>query len=325
MIHTFDGLRREILRNLDEEDDASTTEQLAGDFLNQAHQVRALEYGNYFLLFPREETITTTIGMQRYALNPLVDRLLYLRNSTEDILLREIPNRGLSTGEFNWASEEGSASEFMFWGHSAVKANPLSSGVISVVSDSSSDTGSAYKITLQGVTSDGDIASEVITLNGTTPVAGSTSFVEILTVTKTATFNGTITLSADSGATTILVLGPSEMGKQYRQIYLIQSPTTSEILKYRFFRKPLRMVGDFDVPDLPSPYSEILVWDSLLLFAGYNTDIRETTIAMWRDQRAKWEKALEEYLRDVQTLGAQPLFVQNREGDFSGHWPVFGG
>lgn len=324
MLYTFDALRREVLRNLDEEDDAATTEALAGDFLNQAHQVRAIKYANYFLLYPRALTLTTEVGVQRYTLSPLVDRLLYLRNDTENILLREIPNRGLSTGEFDWASEEGSASEFMFWGHSPVAAQPSSASVLTLVSSSTSDTSATASVVVKGFTSGGDIAAEEFLLDGTTPVVGTTSFVEVLSVVKSGEFAGTLTMTSNSGAVTLLSLGAYEMGKQYRQIYLVQNPDRAETLSYRFYRKPLILINDFDIPDLPSPYSQLLVWDALLLFGGYNTDIRSETLSMWRDQRDQWEGALESYLRDVSTLGSQPLFVQNREGDFSSPWPSFG-
>ncbi len=325
MLYTFDALRREVLRNLDEEDDATTTEQLAGDFINQAHQVRAIKYANYFLLYPRALTLTTSVGVQRYTLSPLVDRLLYLRNDTEGILMREIPNRGLSTGEFDWNQEEGSASEYMFWGHSPVAAQPSSASVLVMASSSTSDTSAAASVVVKGITSGGDIAAEEFALDGTTPVTGTVEFVEILSVVKSGEFAGTLTITSNGGGVTILTLGAFEMGKQYRQIYLVQNPDEVETLSYRFYRKPLILINDFDIPDLPSPYSQLLVWDALLLFGGYNTDIRSETLSMSRDQRDQGEEALESYLRDVSTLGSQPLFVQNRAGDFSSDWPTFGG
>jgi hypothetical protein len=324
MLYTFDALRREVLRNLDEEDDSATTEQLAGDFLNQAHQVRAIKYANHFLLYPRALTLITQVGVQRYTLSPLVDRLLYLRNDSQATLMREIPNRGLSSGEFDWAAETGSASEFMFWGHSPVAAQPSSASVLVMISSSTSDTSGTASVVVKGVTSSGDIVAEEFSMNGTTAVTGTTEFVEILSIVKSGEFAGTLTIVSNGGDVTILTLGAFEMGKQYRQIYLVQSPDTPETLSYRFYRKPLILINDFDVPDLPSPYSQLLVWDALLLFGGYNTDIRSETLSMWRDQRDQWEEALESYLRDVSTLGAQPLFVQNREGDFSSDWPTFG-
>jgi hypothetical protein len=324
MVYTFDALRRQVLRQLDEEDDSSTTQQLASDYLNQAHEVRALEFAQFFLLYPQKVTFSTIPGQGRYTLNPLVSTLLYLRNDSEDLLLREVANRGLSTGDHNWENEEGSAEGFMFWGHSPVAAFPSSASVVTAVSTSASDTGAAYKVHIQGIKSDGDIAEESLTFNGTTPVIGTIPFVEILRVTKTQEFNGTLTLTSNSGGVTLLTLGATEFGKQYRQIQLVQTPSESQTLSYRFFRKPIRLEEDYDIPEIPSPYSQLLVWDACMLFGGYNTDIRPETIARWRDQQQKWEKALEQYLKDVSTLGAQALFVQNREGDFSGDWPQFG-
>src|SRR5215204_3914490 len=297
MIYTFDALRRQVLRELDEEDDAPSTKALASDFLNQAHQMRSLAYSQYFLLHPKPMVIQTLQGVQRYTLNPMVANILYLRNDTAELLMREIPNRGLSTGSFDWVSEKGSASEFMFWGHSPVKSQPATPGVLTVQSSSNSDIGTAFQV----------------------------AFEEIISVTKSGEFSGILTITADAGQTLVLTLSSIEMGKQYRQIFLAQSPDVPETLSYRFFRKPLVLINDYDVPELPSPYSQLLVWDALLLFAGYNTDIRQETRASWTIQQDHWVVALEQYLKDSTVLGAEPLFVQDKESTWNDNMPTFVG
>ena len=325
MIYTFDALRRQILRELDEEDDAPTTRTLASDYLNQSHQMRVLGYSKYFLLHPKAQYIQTQPGVQRYTLNPLVANILYLRNDTEEVLMREIPNRGLSTGSFDWASEKGSASEFMFWGHSQVKNQPKVPGILTVVSNNAADFGLPYQVAIKGLNAEGDVFVEIFTLEGQTLVQGDYPFEEIISVTKSGEFHGTVTVTADQGETTVLVLSPVEMGKQYRQIFLVQAPEISETLSYRFFRKPLVLINDYDVPELPSPYSQLLVWDALMLFAGYNTDIRPETTAAWARQQEHWELALEQYLKDSTTLGAEPLFVQDKESTWNDTIPTFAG
>lgn len=324
MIYTFDALRRQVLRELDEEGDAPTTKTLASDYLNQAHQMRALSYSKFFLLHPKPQFIQTQSGVQRYALNPLVANILYLRNDTEEVLMREIPNRGLSTGTFDWAKEDGTAREFMFWGHSQVKAQPQIPGVLTVRSSNNSDFGPTYQVAVKGTNVEGDVFVEIFTLEGQVPITGHYPFEEVISITKSGEFNGTLQITADLGATTLLTLSPIEMGKQYRQIHLVQIPTAPEVLSYRFFRKPLILINDYDVPELPSPYSQLLVWDALMLFAGYNTDIRMETVQAWGRQQEHWEAALEQYLKDSTTLGAEPLFVQDKESTWNDNMPLFG-
>lgn len=325
MIYTFDALRRQVLRELDEEDDAITTTILAGDYLNQAHQMRALSYSKYFLLHPVAHFLHTTPGRQRYTLNPMVANLLYLRNDTSEILMREIPNRGLSTGSFDWAKEEGSASEFMFWGHSQVKQQPTTPSVVHVLSTNVGDAGTSFQVAVKGLNPEGDVQVEILTLEGALIQTGTKVFEEIISVTKSGEFAGTLTLLADAGTTTLLTLSPSEMGKQYRQIYLVQNPEIGETLSYRFFRKPLVLINDYDVPELPSPYSQLLVWDALMLFAGYNTDIRQETTTAWSRQQEHWVEALDQYLKDSTTLGAEPLFIQDKESTWNDTIPTFAG
>jgi hypothetical protein len=330
MIYTFDALRRQVLRELDEEEDAPSTKVLATDYLNQAHQMRALSYSKFFLLHPKAIYLTTIPGVQRYTLNPLVANILYLRNDTEEILMREIPNRGLSTGSFDWAKEDGTATEFMFWGHSQVKNQPRVPGLLTVRSDNTADGGviggtdTTHQVAVKGTNVDGDVFIEIFTLEGTTPIIGHYEFEEVISITKSGEFAGTLTITADEGETTLLTLSPVEMGKQYRQIFLVQIPRVPEVLSYRFFRKPLILINDFDVPELPSPYSQLLVWDALMLFAGYNTDIRPETVAAWRRQQEHWEIALDQYLKDSTTLGAEALFVQDKESTWNDNMPTFG-
>jgi len=325
MIYTFDALRRQVLRELDEEADAPTTRVLASDYLNQAHQMRALSYSKFFLLHPKEHFIHTLRGLQRYTINPLAANILYLRNDTAEVLMREIPNRGLSTGSFDWAREDGSASEFMFWGHSQVKAQPRVPGLLTVQSSNDADDGTLFQVAVKGTNLEGDVHIEIFTLEGLKPITGWYPFEEIISVTKSGEFNGTLTITADQGATTIVSLSPVEMGKQYRQIFLVQKPDREETLSYRFFRKPLILINDYDVPELPSPYSQLLVWDALMLFAGYNTDIRPETTQAWARQQEHWAEALDQYLKDSTTLGAEPLFIQDKESTWNDTLPTFAG
>lgn len=325
MIYTFDALRRQILRELDEEDDAPTTAILAGDYLNQVHQMRALSYSKYFLLHPKAIEIKTIPGVQRYTLNPLVANILYLRNDSSEQLVREIPNRGLSTGTFDWAKQTGQAQEFMFWGHSQVKSQPRVPGPLTVQSSNAADFGPTFQVAVKGMDAEGDVFVEIFTLEGMTPILGTKDFEEVISVTKSGEFAGMLSIFADTLQTEVLKLGPAEMGKQYRQIFLVQNPDVPETLSYRFFRKPLILINDYDVPELPSPYSQLLVWDALLLFAGYNTDIRQETRASWEAQKTHWEEALEQYLRDSTVLGAEPLFVQDKESTWNDQIPTFAG
>jgi hypothetical protein len=80
---------------------------------------------------------------------------------------------------------------------------------------------------------------------------------------------------------------------------------------------PTLLTNDYDVPDIPPPHSQILVWDALLLFAGYLTDISSKSIQVWTDMRNKMEIQLAETFLEGQSLEAHPRYVRYIDSDSS--------
>lgn len=74
-------------------------------------------------------------------------------------------------------------------------------GTVEVLSNNAGDT--TQTVTVTGRLAAGNIASEVLTLNGTTPVAGTNSYERILKAVKSASTTGVITLRKASDDVTI--------------------------------------------------------------------------------------------------------------------------
>ena len=119
MIHTFRQLQNEVLRVLDEAGVAtsenSTTRSLSKDFINQAHQLRCTEFPWSFMLWPRNETITTVGGQHQYALHPEFHRPYYFYHTSARRYLRELPFRVTPDHTPN-DCPTGSAEHFWYWG-----------------------------------------------------------------------------------------------------------------------------------------------------------------------------------------------------------------
>lgn len=73
---------------------------------------------------------------------------------------------------------------------------------VDIVSSAAGDT--TQTVTVTGRNTAGLIISEGISLNGTTPVNGATTFERILKIVVSASHTGTITVSKNTGATTIV-------------------------------------------------------------------------------------------------------------------------
>lgn len=300
MVYTFRAIYNQVLRYLDEEGatSTSTTRLIVEDAVNQALQQRWAQYPWTFKLWPREETLTTVVGQRYYSLHPQCDRLLWIYNATTKAYVQEYPVQALATDDEQdrailggWHQTSGPAQGFITTGVAQVKNQPTSASTISIVSNSTSDTGTAYQVLIKGQVS-GEIVSELVTLNGTTPVASTNSFTYVLAITKSQAFNGQMTATSNSGAVTVIALTPNELGRHYRQIMLLETPTTAETLSYQFYRKPLLMVNDYDVVDIPSELSQLIVWDALLSLSTYNSEFGAGHVAIWRDNQDRWERAL---------------------------------
>jgi hypothetical protein len=323
MILTFSGLTTQVLRAIDEASNTSTTRTLVQDFLNQAQEYRLTQYPWPFMLWDSVETFATTAGTQTYPLHQEFHRAAYFYNRTKKAFLTETPMRSLENEQLQLTSDDPPTDSinFALWGRTQVKAQPTSASTVSISSSSASDNSSTYNLYVRGVNSSGVVVTDTITPNGTTPVASTSTFVKILTVTKAAAWNGRLTMTSNSAAVTNLTLEAAEYGRSYQQLHFLGAPEACTI-EYRFYRQPIVMVNDYDIPELPPPHAQILVYDALLMIGAYNTDVDQKALTLWREERHKREVALEQSFSEAQSVGASPTFVRTIHED-SGFPTIF--
>jgi hypothetical protein len=310
MILTFKDLQDRVLRMLDETASGSpTTLALVKDFLNSAHYQRCMEYPWGFMLWPVEVTFSTEASRRVYALHEEFGRPLYIRNNTTKDYLEEVPYRGLPEDGMDWNNDTGDAWHFFYAGMQPISKQPSSATPVTIVSSSTSDSGSTYAVTIYGQNASGHVVSESISPTGTTSVSSTLSFSPVVDVVKATTWSGTLTMTI--GSDTVLTLLPSQMGKQYKTIQLIELPAAAQTIGYRFFRQVRHLSADSDVPLIPAPWSDLLVWDALMQMAGYLTETTPQSVSLWAQKQAQAEKSLyQAHANDGQTLEARPHYVR---------------
>lgn len=317
MVLTYKDLQDRVMRLLDETSSSSpTTLTLIKDLLNQSHQRRCAEFPWNFLIWPRAMTFSTAVGRQIYSLHEEFHRPLYFLNQTTKEYMVEIPNREVVDQSPDWNADPTSTSvrHFMYWGMQPIQNQPSSTAQVVVVSSATTDTGSKT-VTIEGELSTGVLTSESLAMNGTTNVTSTNTYREIIGVTKNTSFNGTMTMSI-SGAS-VLSLAPTQMGKQYKTIFLPEEITEAETIEYRFYRQPRIMTNDYDIPLIPAPHSQILVYDTLVSLSAYLTDSGPQTLQIWKEKAAQEQMALyQAYANEGQTLNASPKFVRWMGDDF---------
>ncbi len=279
-IRTFKNLQDEVLAWIDEVGDAGISLTKVKQGIRAAHEKRLVEERHAFML-SRTKQFTTVVGKQTYSLDADCLRLLYLKNvTTASLLIEQQAQNILDTGLLtpDPSSSYGVPDSFTAWGRSEVKDQPTSASVIAVTSSNSADNAVA-SVTVRGDTTTG-VQSETVLCNA----SGLIAFTEILKVTKSSGWVGTMTLTSNATVVTNLTLGATEYGKSYPNIYLPLIPTAAQVLEYRFYRQPSPLVADNDRPDYPAPFEELLVWETLLDMATYNS-YTESMINYWTVKR----------------------------------------
>jgi len=292
---TFGQLRDEVLRWMDEYGDTDTSKNIVENALNQAHAMRVSQY-RYPFMVSDVYTFTQVNGQRDYILHERVHQLDYLFNRTQKAFLKEVPARQILDAGYGFNESAGSPQYYEMAGLSPVAAQPAAATTLTCSSTVAESGG--VTLYVEGEDANGAVLSDTLTPGGG---ASAGTYTRVTRVRKNGTWQGTMTLTG--GATTVLTLSATEYGKSFPLIRLLNVPTAADTIEYRFRRKPLVMAADNDIPDLPFPYSNLLVYDALLQIAAYN-EIPDTAMSYWRKAQSEWESALFSELIGTSTLGA---------------------
>lgn len=299
-VQTYKNLQDKVLRQLDEAGDTDTTLALVKDGLNFANTQRATSERWPFMLWDSPETFVTVIGQQTYALNSEFYRPFYFRNRTTTDYLRQVRENSLIESGADWNSDTGDSIEYTLWSRTEIATQPPVAGVLTLASSAGADNG-ARSMTIRGMTTNG-VRSETITCGS----SSSNQFTKVLKATKIGTWVGTLTLTA--GAVTLLTLFPEEAGRTYQQLFILQIPTAAVTIEYRFYRQPFVMTADEDRPEIPSPFEDLLVYDTLLDFSAYNR-YPEGVVRTWEKKRDAILLGLEQAYQDDMAIGGAAVYT----------------
>lgn len=150
---------------------------------------------------------------------------------------------------------------YRMWGEDNIISQLKAASVLSIASSSTSDT--SISITVFGVVSGYPDYETIVTngTNGTTAVAGSKSFTTIERVIKSASSVGRITVTGNTGNTTVAVLpvGNTTESIRYKKVQLWPLPNTVFPMNVQYYKEPYLLVNDGDAHDLGPNFDEALI------------------------------------------------------------------
>lgn len=299
-LYTKKALRDKVLAIAAEVGAEGLTKTLVNDALDDAHDERCTSEDWNFMLWKTPEYVSVTAGTKYYSLHPMFSRPYFFWNMTDEEWVKEVPTSQLAASQINITGDSGPVRYLQFNGRSPVQYQPPTDSVLTVASSSPGD-GAAQTVTVIGDTAAG-VRKETIACDST----GSVSFRHILKVRKDGTWDGDMTLA--SPTLTLLTLPVDEVGYSFPQIWLPSSPDTAVEIAYRFYRNPIRMVEDNDIPDIPPPFENILVYDTLFLLAG-TLNPTPAEFKAWKDQQERILFNMRRASAEAMALETLPTFT----------------
>lgn len=199
-------------------------------------------------------TAATTRDTATYTLPKQVGDLFLVRSTVSPYLIRPKSRDDFDTRLPNPVST-GNPSMYTQFEYVGVDTQPTSASVISISSSSSADT--TQKVRVRGVVS-GEEDVEEITLVGTTAVLTTKSFSSIRSISKSAATAGRVTATSNSGAVTVVTLGPLETVIRLKKITAYPFPTSSATWTLSHFKLPFIPTSEYDDSEIPSRWDYVV-------------------------------------------------------------------
>jgi hypothetical protein len=217
----------------------------------------------------REFAFTTVASTSQYGMPIYVRSIKNIEDPDNDRAL-VVSNAREFDHAYAGRTDSGDPTQYYSLGARGVEKFPNSDGTISLVSDSSADDGSDFKIRITGFDDNGILVTEQITMDGTSSVTTANSYSATLGIERIVkepasgkTFTGNVTVK-DDDANTIAIIPVWWSSPDY--IWLEFQPVPSSAITYTLrveMRKP-PLVNNGDWPEFDQEYHDLLVWGTTM-------------------------------------------------------------
>jgi len=198
------------------------------------------------------------LGREDYTLPPQTGRLaiIWHEGFGYPFAMRFVTDREFYDSQTDFDNAD-TPTIYRMWTEDWILEQPKAASVVQI---SSSDSGDTATITVHGIVSDFPDFETIVT-NGTTTVNGLKSFTRVDRITKNASTDGRITVTANSANTTLATIpvGDTQAGLQYKHIQIFPAPDTTYVLNVWYYKDPARLVDDTDIHELGSDFDEVIV------------------------------------------------------------------
>lgn len=282
MARTFKDLQDNVLEWMADENDAGLMLTLVKQALDKTHR-KILTAEQYDFMLSPVSTLAVVAGQQSYALPADFLSMLWVRPENETELMEDIPVKSEEEAEDGEEVRDSwTPFRYRIVGVQGVKAQPTTAGVV-VVTPSGGSEAAANGVIVQGLDSNGEWVEEALTSGSTwASLTTTNSFKTVTNVIKTGA-TWTRTIAVTSGSVTLVSLKATEKVKQYQMLELTRVPQVAKTLEYRYYRKPAELVYDYQLPQIPEIFSDLLEYEVLKLMSGFSRATQEELV-VWQKE-----------------------------------------
>ena len=222
----------------------------------------------------RKYTLTTVADTEFYVLPRDLDRVGLIRQTDSPIKLTQVPDNIFYRLIPN-PTATGNPSYYRLWEEEGLSTRLDADDTIDIVSSSTSDT--TQTVTVTGYDTNGIKYSEEYSLNGTTTVSGTTTFDagNPIKVSKSAVTVGNITVTENSGGSTLVVVGKEERSPRFKVIGLYPIPGSAISVYIEYYTRIRRIVNEADVPDIDNKWIWIVRAGGLAKIYQYQNKLED--------------------------------------------------
>lgn len=240
MNKTFTSMKTTVGNNI--QDTSTEMLSLIGGYLNDRYVEIKQRLKNALIQTSRLD-YEVTVSTEDIVLPEDCGDIVSVLDKTNKVQLEETTEQVWVNKNYGAIDTSSSVNSYFVY-NSPVRTQPSSSGVISVVSNSASDT--TQTIYIRMIDSNGRQTDESLTLNGTSSVAGAVSTSRVLGISKSAVTVGSITIT--SGSDTLSILSPDAVTSRVKLLRFISPPASSINVEIIYIQDVLPMLNDYDYP-----------------------------------------------------------------------------
>ena len=213
-----------------------------------------------------------------------VDKIAFLRQTDSPVKIDYMKDEDFYRALPN-PTETGNPIIYRLWEIEGTSTALAAAATLKAISSSASDNSSYYCVVTGYIS--GRLESEVITMNGTTSVAGTKTFdARELYISKSAIFNGNLTIS-DASDNSLVIIGAEEISPRFKVVSLWPTPSSTEVYM-EYYKKIKELNSDHEVPEFDPKWHHIVRTGTLAKVYEYlGMESAKISVAAWYQKQVR--------------------------------------